>query len=279
MMQFSAMGFWGRGIYFANNPDYSYHYSYTPNKTMVAERKEQKNGNEVPPGKDEREMFLAKLQCGTETFMDRDISDAKAAECKRLIVPPFNPATGMKFNTVSGNTGNSQVWIVYENGRAYPDYLVRYYRGKRDPKRTPFADRASAGVGKTGVDLFSTVSAKSASAGSDGSARSLRNLANAAAPAPATPLPRTLPPPLPPSQPKSAGQWEYDEGSGVFQPYDPQANQALEAAYLHPGPGLQGSVVTMQLGSWTYEIDVRAMTQTNVEHQDRTQRKIRRVGP
>merc|ERR550514_1455484 len=86
MMQFSAMGFWGRGIYFANNPDYSYHYSYTPNKTMVAERKEQKNGNEVPPGKDEREMFLAKLQCGTETFMDRDISDAKAAECKRLIV-------------------------------------------------------------------------------------------------------------------------------------------------------------------------------------------------
>jgi hypothetical protein len=40
----------------------------------------------------------------------------------------------------------SQVWIVYENGRAYPQYLVRYMRGGRDPARTPYASRAEAGV-------------------------------------------------------------------------------------------------------------------------------------
>ena len=33
----------------------------------------------------------------------------------------------------------SKVWVVYENGRACPEYLVRYYRGRRDPERTPFA--------------------------------------------------------------------------------------------------------------------------------------------
>ena len=56
-----------------------------------------------------------------------------------------------KFNTVTGNTAGSQVWIVYENGRAYPDYLVRFYRTKRDPARTPFASRADAGPLRKGT--------------------------------------------------------------------------------------------------------------------------------
>ena len=32
------------------------------------------------------------------------------------------------------------------NCRADPEYLVRYYRGERDPARTPHASRAEAGV-------------------------------------------------------------------------------------------------------------------------------------
>jgi hypothetical protein len=31
-----------------------------------------------------------------------------------------------------------------ENGRAYPDYLVRYYRGERDPSRTPYVTKHEA---------------------------------------------------------------------------------------------------------------------------------------
>jgi hypothetical protein len=54
-----------------------------------------------------------------------------------------------------------QVWIVYENGRAYPDYLVRYYKGKRD-KRTPYESlqEAEAKLGKrsTSSALHTTIS-------------------------------------------------------------------------------------------------------------------------
>ena len=66
---------------------------------------------------DEREMFLAKLLVGREVLLDRDISDAHAAEYRKLTVPPTDNKTGLKYNTVTGNTAGSQVWIVYENGR------------------------------------------------------------------------------------------------------------------------------------------------------------------
>lgn len=38
----------------------------------------------------------------------------------------------------------SRVYIVYENGRALPQYVIRYYRGERDRKRTPYATREEA---------------------------------------------------------------------------------------------------------------------------------------
>ena len=31
-----------------------------------------------------------------------------------------------RYDTVTGRTGESKVYIVYENGRAYPEYLVTY---------------------------------------------------------------------------------------------------------------------------------------------------------
>jgi len=42
-----------------------------------------------------------------------------------LTCPPLNPSTGLRYNTVTGKTGGSQVWIVYENGRAYPGMHVQ----------------------------------------------------------------------------------------------------------------------------------------------------------
>ena len=75
-------------------------------------------------------MFLVNLLRGNEIFMDRGTISAKANECKNLTSPPV-PGTNLKYNTVTGNTAGSQVFIVYVNGRAYPDYLVQYYRGKR----------------------------------------------------------------------------------------------------------------------------------------------------
>jgi len=147
MMQFSQAGFWGRGIYFADKASYSHSYAYKPNVSrssintfsVTEERPTAKAG--------EREMFLAKLLIGSVIFIDRDESLQKASWCRKLTVPPVNPATNLKYNTVSGTTAGSKVWIVYENGRAYPEYLVRYYRSsKRDPERTPFESRSDAGI-------------------------------------------------------------------------------------------------------------------------------------
>ena len=47
---------------------------------------------------------------------------------------------------ISENCPRSKIWVVYENGRAYPKYLVRYYRGDRDARRTQFETREQAGV-------------------------------------------------------------------------------------------------------------------------------------
>ena len=49
---------------------------------------------------------------------------------------------------LSENCPRSKIWVVYENGRAYPQYVIRYYRGARDPTRTRFASAADAGVGR-----------------------------------------------------------------------------------------------------------------------------------
>lgn len=65
-----------------------------------------------------------------------------------LTRPPDFKIEGPKYNTVRGNTHandkspTSTVFVVYENGRAYPHYLVRYYIGERDPKRTAYATKA-----------------------------------------------------------------------------------------------------------------------------------------
>eukprot|EP01052_Picozoa_sp_SAG31_P057161 SAG31_NODE_16763_length_697_cov_0.989967_1_plen_124_part_00 len=61
--------------------------------------------------------------------------------------PPDFTLEGSKFNTVKGHTqtrhsSSSDVYVVYENGRAYPHYLLRYYFGERDPKRTPYAEKS-----------------------------------------------------------------------------------------------------------------------------------------
>jgi WWE domain len=124
-----------RGIYFAAKSAYSNGYAFKPSKGLTEDTPSR---SERPNAQDgEREIFLTKLLVGNEVLMNRDESAERKA-CRALTVPPTDPKTGLKYNSVTGKTQNSQVWIVYENGRAYPEYLVRYYRGKRDHNRTPF---------------------------------------------------------------------------------------------------------------------------------------------
>ena len=96
MMQHSRQGMWGRGIYFAENASYSDGYAHT-------------HGGQ-------KTFILAKLLAGEEVHLASNSS---------LIVCPNKPAGG-RYDTVTGTTGGSKVYIVYENGRAYPEYLVTY---------------------------------------------------------------------------------------------------------------------------------------------------------
>ena len=113
MMQFAAQGFWGRGLYFADKAVYSTHYSYKPPKASFLSSAASGSGSRLGGKADEREMFLAKLLVGNEVLLNRDESPQKASEYRQLTVPPIDPQTGLKYNSVTGHTGGSQVWIVY----------------------------------------------------------------------------------------------------------------------------------------------------------------------
>jgi len=240
MMQFSQTGFWGRGIYFADKSVYSHSYAYKP----------QTRSRDRPVGRsDEREMFLTKLLGGKEVLMNRDESEQKRLECKKLTVPPMIPGTGSKYNTVTGHTGGSQVFVVYENGRAYPEYLIRYYRGARDPKRTPFDSKNEA----MGGGEASTASASDASDASDLETGNY-----------------------------NGGIWEWMDNNKGWKLYSPSEQVAIEAAYkaYNANPNNASQTVQIKAGDdWTYEVDVVKMVQTNMEHPGRRQRDIRRIAP
>jgi hypothetical protein len=268
-MQFSgARNFWGKGLYFAEKSSYSHSYTYRPDDTTDAER--------GPGVGNEREMFLVKLLTGNVVLMDRDESEAKRLECAGLNVPPVDPATGQKFNTVTGHTAGSQVWVVYENGRAYPDYLIRYYRGAQDRSRTPFGSRAEARA---------TVKIKKRSAMDKLRARRIDQLRARRLTQWENPLTRDVGDPLfiqpePEPEPElqiAPCQWQYDN-NGHWKAYDAAAQAALQAAQtmLMTNAGTDNRV-NIKAGAFTYEVDIKAMTQTNITHPAHTQRKVRRL--
>ncbi len=166
MMQFASEGQWGRGLYFAEDAGYSHFYASPadPHQNDLQE--------------DEREMMLASVITGNTVEMDRDNPQMMhrlggrlngGEQGSAIKAPPFLNSTpplhvdgsGAKYNTITGFTQidlrtpdgqwiknqrcpRSRVWIVYENGRAYPQYLVRYYRGPFDPTRVKYQSREEA---------------------------------------------------------------------------------------------------------------------------------------
>lgn len=113
MMQFAANGFWGRGLYFADKADYSSHYSFKPPQDTLMASFTGGSSSRRGGKADEREMFLTKLLVGNEVLLDPNVSTAKAREYRQLTMPPTDSRTGLKYNTVTGNTGGSRVWVVY----------------------------------------------------------------------------------------------------------------------------------------------------------------------
>ncbi|CAI2378764.1 unnamed protein product [Moneuplotes crassus] len=100
-MRFSNGGMWGRGVYFAKKFKYSHGYAYKIHTQ----------------GKTYYQVFLAKVLTGKKY-------DSK--HNRHIKVPPIDQETGLRFDSVCGNTGGTKVHIVYENGQSYPEYCITY---------------------------------------------------------------------------------------------------------------------------------------------------------
>jgi hypothetical protein len=99
-MRFSRAGMWGAGIYFAENANYSDKYSY-----------------DLDLAKGLKQLIIARILVGKAYNSSSDRS---------LKIPPMNKETKQRYDSVKGNTGDSDVYIIYDNGRCYPEYLVTY---------------------------------------------------------------------------------------------------------------------------------------------------------
>jgi len=97
-MNLSETGLWGRGTYFALNSSYSDAYA-------------SKNTHKL------KQMFYCEVTTGESFF-----SDPKVYQ-----IPPFRDENNkIRWDSVNGYTRGCQVYIVYENQRAYPNYLITY---------------------------------------------------------------------------------------------------------------------------------------------------------
>jgi hypothetical protein len=191
-------------------------------------------------------MFLAKLLVGSATDLGKDST---------LVIPPYvDPIQGgRRYNTVRGSTGGSPVFVVYENGRAYPSYLVRYYKGERDPLRTKYAtfDEATAAAAKEAADTAADTSGDDFEDGDD---------AGGADPS------------------STEVTWQFMVDGGGWMDYLDDHQELLEAAYRNAvaaGAAARGFVV-LDTPSWTYEVDLASMSQVNCNHPSHTRRQVRR---
>ena len=106
-MRYSAQGMWGQANYFAEKASYSDNYAH---RTLDGYK----------------EMFLVKVLTGDSHNCTSDPSLRK---------PPFK-STGstegglrfaqVQYDTVTGYTNGSQVYMTYDNEKAYPAYLIKY---------------------------------------------------------------------------------------------------------------------------------------------------------
>ena len=104
-MRFCQTGMWGRGNYFAVNASYSNDYAHTVGNV--------------------RQILMAYVLTGHPYSCNPDST---------LTKPPVREDQGTqddgavqrRYDSVSGNTNGSIVYITYDNDKAYPAYLISY---------------------------------------------------------------------------------------------------------------------------------------------------------
>ena len=101
-MRFSNTGLWGRGNYFAVNSSYSHIYAH-------------------------------RCATGQHQMLVAYVLTGYASACKRdntLTHPPVRRTAShevdIRYDSVSGITQDSKIFITYNNDQAYPAYLITY---------------------------------------------------------------------------------------------------------------------------------------------------------
>lgn len=99
-MRNAVHGNWGRGLYFSESAELAGRYAYSN-----------------PLQSEVKEIFLASVLIGYSF---------KSKPDKSLRMPPVNPTTREKSDSVCGNNFNTTSYVIYDNGRSYPTYLIKY---------------------------------------------------------------------------------------------------------------------------------------------------------
>lgn len=107
-MRHSRKGLWGRGIYFAKDAAYSARsYAYGDGNT--------------------KQIFLARVITGFSKEMDADRSLRMPPVMDEEDCASYNVKfKGQRYDSVNGVTGDTPVYIIYNNNRAYPFYLITF---------------------------------------------------------------------------------------------------------------------------------------------------------
>jgi hypothetical protein len=103
-MRHSNQGSWGTGIYFAVNAQYS------------------SSGYAFKNIDGTRSIFYARVAVGDFIELPRNQS---------YKIPPEKKSTSglfsvERYDSIKGNSSGSDIYILYENSRAYPDYLITF---------------------------------------------------------------------------------------------------------------------------------------------------------
>ena len=114
-MRFSRAGMWGQANYFAVYASYSDSYAYgdVDNQT--------------------NEMIVAKVLTGDSYFCQPNSSLRMPPEKKNKVKKEDDQIQQVRYDSVSGFTNGSHVFMTYNNDRAYPAYIITYMQTPSEP--------------------------------------------------------------------------------------------------------------------------------------------------
>lgn len=271
-------------MYFSEHSSYADRHAYNPKNTPAPWLEDNLRDESLVTKEgmgDDREIFLTKLFVGKEMRLDDvdfsvddDPQDTTVSSMRIAIAASdefilTEPETKLRYNTLSGFDGDKRVWMVFDDdGAVYPEYLVRYYQGQRDTRRTPFRNFREALMGQSLDDDASGEMVQIPRMVETNQLDDDEFVGPPTVVAEPEPLPVVY----------EVATWGYLDDDNQWRAYSEEDQSGIEWIYrrYQEHPQLADSKFRLHVGTAVYELDVREMTQTRVNHSAHTKRRIRR---